>query len=295
MSRKIRLLLGGATAVGKTPVALALARRLGLEILGCDSGQLRRGMSAGTAAPSPADLALVPHHLIGVVDPREAYSVAQFLEEARALLATPGPDLLAVGGTGQYLSGLWRGIDPVPAPDPALRRRAEDLWDTQGAAGCLAELSRLGSEPPRDASNPQRMTRSLERAWALERGDIPVGHPPLCPEAPVFALGRPREILHQRIHARLLAMLPRWREEVSVLRREGIPEQAPGLSAIGYRDLWEAPNGPLSRFVIERIAAATRQYGKRQETWLRTQLPSRWIEASDDPEADATQIAELLS
>ncbi|MEN9354427.1 MAG: tRNA ((37)-N6)-dimethylallyltransferase MiaA [Fibrobacterota bacterium] len=283
-------MLGGATASGKTTVAVELASRLGLEILGCDSGQIRSGMAIGTAAPTPEEQARVKHHLVGCVDPRANHSVTLFLDAVREILATPGPDLLAVGGTGQFLSSLWRGIDPVPAPDPALRDRAIALWDAQGPEACLAELARLGAEPPRDAQNPQRMQRSLERAWALERGDVPVGHAPMAATAPVFALGWPRDVLHHRIHERLDGMLPAWRKEVEDLKALGLPEEAPGLAAIGYRELWNAPDGPLAWGAVERIAVATRQYAKRQETWLRTQLPSRWIVADGDLESTVGQI-----
>jgi tRNA dimethylallyltransferase len=294
MSRKIRLMIGGATASGKTRVAIAVARQLGLEILNCDSGQVRKGLRVGIAAPTQEESEQVPHHMLGYVPLDEQYSVAQFLEAAQAILDTPGPDLLAVGGTGQYLSGLWRGIDPVPAPDPKLRARAEELWLQLGPAGCLAELAKLGADPPRDASNPQRMSRSLERAWALQRGDALKGHPPVCPDAPVFALGWPRDQLHRRIHDRLDAMIPPWREEIRNLKAQGVSLNAPGLQAIGYKSLWQAPEGPLSRFVIADIAAATRQYAKRQETWMRTQLPSRWIPASSDNAGMVQAIVDAL-
>ena len=287
-------MIGGATASGKTPTAIAVARKLGLEILNCDSGQIRRGLAVGNAAPTPQEIEAVPHHMLGCVPLEEPYSVAQFLEAVQVVLETPGPDLLAVGGTGQYLSGLWRGIDPVPAPDPKLRAQAEALWMSLGPAGCLAELARLGAEPPRDASNPQRMSRSLERAWCLERGDALKGHPPVCPEAPVFAIGWPREDLHRRIHERLERMLPPWREEIRRLKAQGVSLNAPGLQAIGYKELWQAPEGPLSRFVIADIAAATRQYAKRQETWMRTQLPSRWIASSDTAERTAQAVLDAL-
>lgn len=273
-------MLGGATASGKTAIALEVAERLGLEILGCDSGQIRKGLAVGTAAPTAVERARVPHHMVGCVDLRENYSVALFLKSVREILETPGPDLLAVGGTGQYLSGLWRGIDPVPAPAPELRARAQELWDTQGTVGCLKELARIGAEPPRDAKNPQRMCRSLERAWSIERGDVLTGFPPLCPQTPIFALGRPREALHARIQARFEAMLPAWREEVASLKASGLSREAPGLAVIGYHELWDAPEAPLDGHAAGRIVAATRQYAKRQETWLRTQLPSRWIDAS---------------
>lgn len=286
-------MLGGATASGKTAIALEVAERLGLEILGCDSGQIRAGLEVGTAAPTPAERERVRHHMVGCVDVHENWSVALFLKAVREILETPGPDLLAVGGTGQYLSGLWRGIDPVPAPAPELRARAQTLWDAEGTVGCLKELARLGAEPPRDAKNPQRMCRSLERAWSIERGDALTGFPPLCPQTPIFALGWPREVLHARIHARLEGMLPAWRAEVASLKAAGLSREAPGLSAIGYHELWDAPEGALDPRAAERIAAATRQYAKRQETWLRTQLPSRWIDASKGTASEV--VGQILS
>ncbi len=293
MSRKIRLLLGGATASGKSAAALEIAHRLGCEILGCDSGQLRCGMAIGTVAPTAEELNAVRHHLVGTVDPRENFSVVQFLDLAAEVLKEDGPDLVAVGGTGQYLSALRNGLKPVPPPDAELRRRAEALVAADPTAG-RKELERLQAPLPPD-DNLRRLVRALECAWALERGDLPVGRQALAPETPVFALFRPRPELHRRIERRLFDRLDAWQQEITELQRQGIPADAPGLSAIGYRELWDLPAGRVPEPIAFHILTATRQYAKRQETWLRTQLPAHWIHAGRTPAEDAVAVLRELA
>jgi len=294
--RRVRALLGGATGSGKTEVAVAWARARGWEILSCDSGQARRGLPVGTAAPTGAEQAAVVHHGVGVLAPDAPDSVADFLRRARDLLASPGPDLLAVGGTGQFLSGLRDGLEASPGTDPALRAGLEERLRREGPEALHAELA-ARETPPHDArANPVRLLRALEKSLLRERGEVGEAFEALAPGAPAFALSRPREELHARLGWRLDAMLAAgWLEEVSTLRLSGLELQAPGLRAIGYRELWDLPVGSrVPAAVRETILSATRAYARRQETWLRNRLRARFVSPLETPEATASLLDSLL-
>lgn len=293
MTRRIVALLGGATGSGKTETALAWAHRRGWEILSCDSGQARVGMAVGTAAPTEPERARVVHHHVGVLDPRQTDSVGQFLKRVAPLLDTEGPDLLAVGGTGQYLSGLRDGLEASPGTDPVLRAHLEARLREEGRDALHDELRERVGEPPHDAlANPVRLVRALEKAILRERGEVGEALAALAPGVPAFALTRPRESLHRRLADRLDLMLrDGWREEVARLRAAGFSPTDPGLRAIGYAALWEAGDLPeLPATVRDRILADTRAYARRQETWLRTRLGAVFVAAEPTAEATAERL-----
>lgn len=291
--RRIVALLGGSTGTGKTETALEWARRRGWEILSCDSGQARQGLVVGTAAPSALERNLVVHHQVGVLDPRLPDSVGSFLHRVAPLLSTPGPDLLAVGGTGQYLSGLRDGLEASPGSDPEVRAALEERLRTEGSEALHDELVARTGTPPHDArANPVRLLRALEKAILRERGQVGEAIAALAPGVPAFALVRPREVLHARLEKRLDDMLREgWREEVANLAEQGFTPADPGLRAIGYGALWdirEMPEVPAA--VRQRILSDTRAYARRQETWLRTRLAASFVEARNS----AKETADLL-
>lgn len=293
--RRIVGILGGPTGSGKTSVGILVAKRLGLEILSADSGQSRQGMEIGTAAPSASETAMVPHHLVACLGPTEPDTVVGFLGRTEQILETPGPDLLVVGGTGQYLSALLGGLDPIPAPDPVLKARLQDRWEREGREPLWKELLELNPAPPHDAwQNPVRLLRALEKAILLSQGAVCRSYPPLAPIARVFALELPREILHQRLETRLDAMLDAgWREEV--LRLDSLPGDAPCWKCIGFPELREVVKSQhVPVRTRERILEATRQYAKRQETWLRNKLKPTWIKADRSAHETAQEIVEAL-
>lgn len=288
-------MLGGATGSGKTELAIRLAGRLGLEILSADSGQSRRGLSIGTAMPSKADQDRVRHHLLADIAPDAPDSVALYLDRAAAVLRTPGPDLLAVGGTGQFLQGLADGLAPVPPPDPDLRRELSERFATEGSAALWRELAARTAPPPDALANPVRLLRALEKALLAERGVAGESRPALGPTAPVFALRLERGELHQRLENRLGLMLRAgWKEEVRILTRQ-VADSAPCWKCIGYAQLRETLDTPQTPpQTVRRILEATRQYAKRQETWLRNRMDPVWVEADRPSDLIAGDILAKL-
>lgn len=297
MSRRIAALLAGPTASGKSAAAVRWARARGWEILGCDSRQAYRGLAIGTGAPTVEEREGVVHHLVGVVDPRERLTVAGFVDRALGIAATDGPDLLVVGGTGQYLESLLRGLEPAPAPDPSLRAELEAELAASGPAGLWR--SRLGGDPPAECmTNPARALRRVEKTLLVGLGAPAPGRPAAAPGAPVLALAIPRAELHARIERRVATMLRSgWLDEIADLRGQGYAPGDPGCDALGYRDLWgfrEESSVPMA--IVGRIVAATRQYAKRQETWLRHRLvPDAWIDGTADADRVALALEEAFA
>ena len=279
--------LAGPTASGKTGLALALARVWPLEVVSVDSALVYRGMDIGTAKPSAAEQAAVPHHLIDLIDPTEAYSAARFVQDATRLIDEirgRGRLPLLVGGTMLYFKALIDGIDPLPEADPALRATLEAEAAERGWPAMHAELAAVDPVTaarlkPADA---QRIQRALE-VFRLTGQPISALHARAQAQRPaprhqLLSLEpQDRAWLHRRIDQRFEQMLDAGLlDEVRTLRQR--PDLHPGLPSmrcVGYRQAWEALDaglqGPaLRQDVATRGAAATRQLAKRQLTWLRS-------------------------
>lgn len=303
MPRALALL--GPTASGKSGLAAALAARLPLEIVSMDSAQVYRGMDIGTAKPSAEERARVPHHLIDVVDPDQAYSSGRWRSDAiRAAVEILGRKRLPlfVGGTMLYYRTLTGGLDTLPQANPTLRR---DLNDEAARRGWPALHLELAQVDPRAAqriapSDAQRIQRALE-VWRLTgmplsalqgaaKADLPF---PLK----AFALvPGDRAELHRRIAARFQAMLQAGLvDEVRSLRKKyRLSAGMPSMRCVGYRQVWQALEGELDESALaERAVAATRQLAKRQLTWLRSfpDVETIGVEpAGTDVEALASRI-----
>jgi tRNA dimethylallyltransferase len=299
--------LAGPTASGKTAAALAIARLRPVEIVSVDSALVYRGMDIGTAKPSAAERAEVPHHLIDIRDPREPYSAAAFVADARRLIAeirARGRLPLLVGGTMLYFKALADGLDAMPAADPEVRRRLEA---EAAAEGWPAMHARLAQVDPATAArlapnDSQRIQRALE-VWRTSGQPLSSFHaaqggsglPPIA----LFSLEpTERAWLHRRIAERFDAMLAAgFLDEVTALRARGdLDPDLPSMRSVGYRQAWEALDGawPLSE-LRERGIAATRQLAKRQITWLRS-MPSRRVVPAEAPDAIARiarQVGEI--
>jgi tRNA dimethylallyltransferase len=289
------LLLAGPTASGKTAVALALAERLPLEVISVDSALVYRGMDIGTAKPTAAERATVPHHLIDIRDPLDAYSAAMFAADAQRLAAEirgRGRLPLLVGGTMLYVKALRDGIDAMPSADPAVRAALDARAAAEGWPALHAELARV--DPATAArlapADSQRIQRALE-VWrvsgrplsAWHRAQPGTGHA----DWPLVALEPgSRAWLHQRIADRFDAMLAAgFVDEVHALRARGdLHPGLPSMRCVGYRQAWAAlDQGDLAP-LRETGVAATRQLAKRQLTWLRS-MPDRERVACDAADA----------
>lgn len=293
----------GPTASGKTAAALEIARHIPCEIISVDSALVYRQMDIGTAKPHPDELAAVPHHLIDILDPTQAYSAMQFRSDTLRLtqdIHARGKLPLLVGGTMLYFKVLRDGLDDLPEADPALRQR---LDEEAARDGVPAQHQRLATLDPITAArlkpnDSQRIQRALEvialtgkpmstllTLQGQQARDLPFTLLPLALEP------ADRALLHERIARRFDLMLENdaLLDEVRTLRARGdLHLGLPSMRCVGYRQVWEYLDG-LYDFaeMRERGIIATRQLAKRQITWLRS-TPERVIVDCNAPEA--TQI-----
>lgn len=308
--------LAGPTASGKSAASLAIAQRWPVEIISVDSALVYRSMDIGTAKPTPAELAQVPHHLIDIRDPLQAYSAAEFVADATRLMGeicARGRTPLLVGGTMLYFKALMQGMDDMPRADAAVRERIEARARALGWPALHAELA-LVDAPTATRLSPndsQRIQRALE---VFEVSGQPISalqtrqtatHPnPIAPGALLSLEPLDRAWLHTRIAQRFDAMLAAgFLNEVRQLRARGdLHPDLPSMRCVGYRQAWEALDAagesPSPRQLAElrdRGIFASRQLAKRQITWLRA-MPQRVAIACDAPDALAQvlQHAEAL-
>ncbi|MFN7183817.1 MAG: tRNA (adenosine(37)-N6)-dimethylallyltransferase MiaA [Thermomonas haemolytica] len=296
--------LMGPTASGKSAYAIALARRLGGEIVSVDSALVYRGLDIGAAKPTADERAQVPHHLVDVCDPWQAFSAADFARAARAaidgILARGRLPVLA-GGTGLYFRALLEGLSEMPEADPGVRAALAAEAAERGWAALHAELARVDPEAAAriHATDAQRIQRALEvyrlsgRAISDWQRNARTARLPLRVLKLVLAPPQ-RALLHARIEARFDAMLAAgFLDEVRRLRAlpalaaHPRPLELPALRAVGYRQAWEHLDGASSPAEFRaRAIAATRQLAKRQYTWLRGELDARWF----DPAGQAAAL-----
>ena len=317
------LAIAGPTACGKSAAAMAIASEYDAEIISVDSALVYRGMDIGTAKPSAHERSAVPHHLIDIRDPLQAYSAAEFAADASALITqihARGKLALLVGGTMLYFKALAEGLDAMPPADASVRGELEAQAAQHGWPAMHAALARCDPETaarlaPQDS---QRIQRALEvfritgrplssfhsgiKPGAAGRGRVP---------APVLLSLEPRDRawLHARIAQRFDAMLAAgFLDEVKALRARGdLNPTLPSMRCVGYRQAWDyldaqqaRESGPHCPAPSARHASlaelrdrgifATRQLAKRQLTWLRA-MPQRQVIACDDP----TALQQLLA
>ncbi|CAN5499612.1 tRNA (adenosine(37)-N6)-dimethylallyltransferase MiaA [soil metagenome] len=279
------VVIGGATATGKTSLSLRLAEALrDAEIISADSRQVYRGMDIGTAKPAPEARRLIPHHGLDLVDPPEPFSVADFQRHALQTLAgiaARGRVAVLVGGTGLYLRAVARGLDLAgDAPDPAARAALESDLAERGLVPLVAELRRLAPTlaTATDLANPRRVVRALERARTV--GDR-LPPPPRGYPAPVLWLGLR---LEPAAHGDRLAERARGQfdnglvEEASMLTAR-YPPDLRAFSAFGYREAFDLLAGQLTREeAVRRTVVRTSQYARRQGTWFRAEPDIHWID-----------------
>jgi tRNA dimethylallyltransferase len=308
------LALAGPTASGKTAAALAIAARWPVEVISVDSALVYRGMDIGTAKPTAAERAAVPHHLIDIRDPAQAYSAADFARDATRLvgeIAARGRTALLVGGTMLYFKALLDGLDELPAADPAVRAALDARARAEGWPALHAELQRVDPVTaarlfPNDA---QRIQRALE-VFQVSGRPLASFHSgrerdldgPLD-EAHLISLEpNDRAWLHARIAERFDAMLAAGLlDEVRALRARGdLHAELPSMRCVGYRQAWATldahptPDAAALAELRDRGVFATRQLAKRQLTWLRS-MPRRVVVAADAPDALDHVLAQVQS
>ena len=309
------LALAGPTASGKTAAALAIAQAWPVEIISVDSALVYRGMDIGTAKPTAAELAAVPHHLIDIRDPLQAYSAAEFVANAQKLITditARGKLPLLVGGTMLYFKALRDGLDDMPRADPAIRADIEMQAARVGWPAMHAELAQV--DPVTAArlapADSQRIARALEvhrisgqplSSFQTRKSGHSIDTPQASNSLLISLEPQDRAWLHQRIAQRFDAMLANgFLDEVRALRARGdLHPDLPSMRCVGYRQAWEyldahetrglAGELPLSELRDKGIFA-TRQLAKRQITWLRS-MPERRVIACDTPDA----LAQVLT
>ncbi|MBK8970311.1 MAG: tRNA (adenosine(37)-N6)-dimethylallyltransferase MiaA [Hahellaceae bacterium] len=309
----------GPTAAGKTALAMALADAMPCDLISVDSVLVYREMDIGSAKPDRETLARYPHQLIDIRDPAEAYSAAEFREDALKAIQTAvgrGRLPVLVGGTSMYFKALCQGIGDLPSADPAIRRRLEEeaLQFGWGALHQrLQSLDPLAGERIHPA-NRQRIQRALEVIELSGRpissfwqsgeggdGEVDWDRPatadlPFRPLAFAVDPGE-RQVLHHRIAARFREMLDQGLiEEVRRLHERGdLSPELPSIRAVGYRQVWEYLEGKYDRAMLfEKGCAATRQLARRQLTWLRSWPEVTWISGGDKVSEGVLQLREHI-
>ncbi len=291
----------GPTGSGKTELSLGMAHQLDAEIVNFDSRQIYRGLDIGTAKPSAAIRAEVPHHLFDVVEPDEAFDCSRYHELARVVIEeirARGRSVVLVGGTGLYLKALRYGLFPGPARDERLR---EDLYARDAAArGCLhRQLARIDALAAARL-HPNDLVRVVRAIEVYELTGVTISDWHARHEfrgnqldVNVVGLEMPREQLYQRLDARCAAMVGEGLVgEVRGLLESGYAADLASLRSIGYREIVEylREGVPLER-AVDKMRRATRRFAKRQMTWFRADETIAWFDAR---RTDSARILESL-
>lgn len=293
------LCIVGPTATGKTRLSVALAQRLGAEIVSCDSMQLYRGMDIGTAKPTVAEMGGVKHHMLDCIDPQEEFSVSRYVEMADACvqeILSRGKPVIVVGGTGLYVDSLVAGREFAPFPQTG---RREELTLRAQREGIEPLMEMLRAVDPEAAAgihpaNQKRVIRALE--VYLETGKTITQHnretqsrPPKYRPTWIGLDYVNRSSLYARIDARVDEMFAQdLVGEVRRLLESGVPPTATSMQAIGYKELTAFLRGEDTEAAArEKIKLASRRYAKRQRTWFRRNAEIHWIEMPDTPAFDA--------
>jgi len=284
----------GPTASGKTDLAVQLVQELPCDIISVDSAMVYRGMDIGTAKPGEDVLAKAPHRLIDICDPGEAFSASQFrqraLDEINDIQAR-GRIPLLVGGTMLYFRALEQGLSPLPSADPDIRARLESEAEQEGWQVLHDRLAEIDPDAAAriHANDPQRIQRALEvfeltgeplSVWFQREveNDLPVR------VVKIIVTSEDRAVLHQRIEARFRTMLEHGfvNEVKRLFMRGDLHADLPSMRAVGYRQLWNYLEGQYDyETMVERGIIATRQFAKRQYTWLRSEEEKTRFEVTD--------------
>ena len=280
--------VAGPTASGKTSLAVELAKLTNGEVVSCDSMQIYRRMTIGTAKPVPEEMDGIVHHMIDVAEPDEAFSVSRYCEMATPIvddILARGKTAIIAGGTGLYMESLIRGNDFAPFPATGQRERLEARLASEGIEPLIAELSKIDPEAlDRSQGNPRRIIRALEVFY--ETGETITAHnlktQAIPPRYSPLWLGldfEDRAELYRRIDLRVSIMLEQGLvQEIKDLLSSGIPASATAMQAIGYKEFVDALDGKMSiEEAADQVRQSSRRYAKRQLTWFRRNKDMHWL------------------
>lgn len=288
VKKKTLVVVLGPTAVGKTDVAIRLAKELHTEIISADSRQLYREIPIGTAAPAADQLEAVPHYFTGILSLHQDYNVSQYEKEVLALLRQKFREhdvMIMCGGSGLYIDAVCKGIDQFPDSDPILRKKLQEKWKQQGIKALQEQLKNLDPEYYAlvDRQNHNRLMRAIE--VCLQTGqkysELRLNKPQKR-DFNILKIGLqlPREILFENINRRTETMMENgWLEEA----KKVLPfRKQNALNTVGYKELFAYLDGKLTlEEAVEKIKTNTRRYAKRQLTWFRKDREIRWFPPED--------------
>ena len=306
MTQSIRVIaVIGPTASGKTAVGMQLAQRIGGEIISVDSMQVYRWMDIGTAKPSPEMRAAVPHHLIDILNPDEAYNAGKFTEDAdniiHQLVKREKPAIL-LGGTNLYLKALIHGIIPIPVVSISIKTIVQGIYDSGGVEACYEELNQVD---PRSAEklHPNDVSRIMRALGVvMETGtsiqEYQDQHRFEEDRYQVLTIGLqwPRDTLYKRINHRVISMVDEGLiEEVESLLERGYHPELPSMKSIGYRQTCQFLNGEIDKGeMIAEIQQKSRHYAKKQLTWHRNEPEIEWLDEGKLTETVFSTVVSFL-
>lgn len=289
--------IAGPTASGKTALAVELAKELNGEVVSCDSMQIYRRMDIGTAKPTTEEMQGIPHHMLGVAEPEEVFSVSKYCEMASPIvdeIVARGKTAIIAGGTGLYMDSLIKGNDFAPFPATGHRERLEEKLAAVGLDAMIAELVAVDPDAAvRAQRNPRRIIRALEVYY--ETGETITSHnlktQAIPPRYDPLWLGldfEPRALLYERIDRRVGIMLEMDLEkEIRDLLSSGISPDCTAMQAIGYKEFVAALDGQCTmEEAADEVRKASRRYAKRQLTWFRRNEKIHWLTRRDGEGSD---------
>jgi tRNA dimethylallyltransferase len=277
------IVIVGPTASGKTALSIELAKRLNGEIISADSRQVYRGLDIGTAKVTPEEMQGIPHHLIDVADPRDVYTVSEYVEDGTKAITeiiAHGNLPIIVGGTFFYIDALLGKITlPDTPPNPLLRKELEELDSTSLYALLCAKDPKYASIV--DKENPRRLIRALEIIEVL--GHMPQSTSESLYETLTLGVSIEKEVLHERIHNRILSRLEGGMvEEVKRLEAEGVTYERMQDLGLEYRYVSRYINYKIDfETMVRELDVKSRQYAKRQMTWLKRDKEIVWVDPQD--------------
>lgn len=274
----------GTTGIGKTKLAIDLAKHFSTEIISCDSRQFFRKMEIGTAAPTAEELAQVPHHFVGNLDVTDDYSIGRFETDALAKLDelfVKFPVVVMVGGSMMYEKALISGLNDLPEANEENQDKLQSIWDEQGLEGLQTILKNLDEAYYQkvDLENPRRLLRAIDVSWQTGKkySDL-IEEPKAKRDFSVIRIGieAPREIIYERINKRVEMMLEKGLlDEVKALVDF---QKLVALNTVGYSEIFKFLNHEWSlEFAVQEVKKNSRRFAKRQLTWYRKETDINWV------------------